>query len=129
MGTLAEKFKRRSHEFAVRVIGLYRVLPKTEEARIIGRQLVRSATSVASNYRAVCRSRSRAEFVSKMGIVVEVADETLFWIELLGDANIVPKDRLAGYRQESLELSSIFASSYHTARAGKDRNTKKTPNQ
>jgi four helix bundle protein len=122
VGKLSDELKRRSHEFTVRIIELYRALPKTEEARVIGRQLLRSATSMASNYRAVCRSRSSAEFVAKMGIVVEEADETLFWIELLGDSRIVSEEVLAPYKRESIELLSIFAASYRTARSRRSSN-------
>ena len=78
-----EVLKQRTKDFALRIIRLFQALPKTDEARIIGKQLLRSTTSVASNYRAACRARSDAEFFSKISIVVEEADETLFWLELL----------------------------------------------
>lgn len=121
MESYSEQLKKRTQRFAVNVIELFRKLPKTEEAKVIGRQLLKSATSVAANYRAARRSRSRAEFVSKIGIVVEEADETAFWIELLGDANILGKEQLKEYDRESNELPSIFAASYHTARSWKNR--------
>ena len=91
-----EAFKQRTKDLALRTIKLFQSLPKAEDARIIGRQLLRSSTSVAANYRACCRSRSDAEFFSKMSIVVEEADETLFWLELLHEAEIVsyPKVKL-----------------------------------
>jgi len=73
-----EQLKRRTKSFAIRIVKLFRSLPKTEEARIIGRQILRSGTSVAANYRAVGRARSKAEFISKIGVVVEEADETVF---------------------------------------------------
>ena len=81
----AEELKKRTKAFAVRVVKLFRSLPKTDEARVIGRQMLRSATSVAANYRAVCRARSKAEFTAKMGVVVEEADETVFWLEFVVD--------------------------------------------
>ncbi|MGH9789756.1 MAG: four helix bundle protein [Candidatus Acidiferrales bacterium] len=80
----AEELKKRTKQFAIRVIKLFRSLPKTEEARIIGRQLLRSATSVAANYRAVCRARSKPEFIAKLGLVVEEADESALWLEPAG---------------------------------------------
>lgn len=74
----ADQLRERTKRFALRIVGLFRALPKTEEARIIGRQVLRSGTSVGANYRAACRSRSRAEFLAKLGVVVEEADETVF---------------------------------------------------
>ncbi len=96
MDTLAAQLKERTKKFAVRVVTLFRSLPKTDDARIIGRQLLRAATSVAANYRSVCRARSKAEFISKLGLAVEEADETVFWLELIGDTGIVQHDRLHG---------------------------------
>src|SRR5512138_2754117 len=86
----AEEFKNRTKLFALRVLKLYQALPKSAESQIIGKQLFRSASSVASNYRAVCRARSDAEFISKLSIVVEEADESIFWIEMLIDGGILP---------------------------------------
>ena len=86
-----EELRQRTKEFALRVIKLFRALPKTEEARVLGRQILRSGTAVAANYRSACRARSRADFISKVGITVEEADETAFWLELLIDAGIVKK--------------------------------------
>jgi four helix bundle protein len=114
-----EVLKKRTHQFAVRIVGLFRALPKTEEARIIGKQLLRAATSVAANYRAAGRSRSQAEFVSKMGLVVEEADEASFWLELLCDTDILTKETLSEYDRESKELLAIFAASYHTAKGNR----------
>ena len=79
----ADHLKKRTKQFAIRLVRLFKSLPKTEEAKILGRQLLRSGTSVAANYRAVCRARSKAEFIAKVGTVVEEADETVFWLELL----------------------------------------------
>lgn len=74
----AEELKKRTKQFALRVVRMFRALPKTEEARVLGKQVLRSATSVAANYRSACRARSRAEFVAKIGVVVEEIDETTF---------------------------------------------------
>src|SRR3954466_11559666 len=82
--------QKRSKQFALRIIRMTRALPRSDEARVIGRQLLRSGTAVGANYRAACRARSRREFVAKMGIVVEEADESAFWIELLVEGKIVP---------------------------------------
>ncbi len=117
MENQAQALKGRTKQFALRVITLFRSMPKTDEARIIGRQLLRSATSVAANYRSVCRARSRADFVAKLGVVVEEADETLFWLELLSDSQIIPKDRLQDLTHEASELMAIFAASQRTAKS------------
>ena len=110
-----ETLKQRTKEFALRVIRMSRTLPKTAEAKVITNQLLRSATSTAANYRACCLSRSRAEFVSKIGVVLEEADESLFWIELLIDAEVIPPKRLEALRIEASELVAIFAASRLTA--------------
>ena len=104
-----EILKKRTKDGALRIIKLFQNLPKTEEARIIGKQLLRSGTSFAANYRAVCRARSKAEFFAKLSIVVEELDETLFWLELLADSKIVPEDKLSQLNAELLEILTILA--------------------
>jgi len=89
----AAELKNRTKRFAIRVINLYRSLPRTAEARIIGNQVLRSGTSVASNYRAVCRARSRAEFIAKIGVVVEEADETVFGLSCLSKPGLFANAR------------------------------------
>ena len=116
MATQPEQLRARTKEFAIRIVRLFKSLPKNDEARIIGKQLLRSATSVAANYRAVCRSRSKAEFISKMSVVVEEADETAFWLELLIETSIIPEVRLRDLLTEANELLAIFAASLWTAR-------------
>jgi four helix bundle protein len=91
-------------------------LPRRDDARILGKQLLRSGTSVGANYRSVCRSRSKAEFLARLGIVVEEIDETVFWLELLVESNIVSQQRLGSLQQEAQELLAIFASSQLTAK-------------
>ena len=108
--------KIRTKQFAIRVIRLSRALPRNEEARVLGKQLLRSATSVGANYRGACRSRSRAEFIAKLGVVLEEADETVFWLELLFEADIVGQARLAPLIKEAEELTSIFVASLRTAK-------------
>jgi four helix bundle protein len=120
MANQAEQLKERTKQFALRLVKLFRSLPKTEEARVIGNQVLRSGTSVAANYRAVCRARSKAEFVAKIGVVVEEADETVFWLELLVESGIVEKTRMDGLLAEANELLAIFAASRRTAKVGND---------
>lgn len=112
----AEQLKKRAKQFALRVIQMFRAIPNSEEGRIIGRQVLRSATSVGANYRAVCRARSRREFISKMNVVVEEADETLYWFELLVEGGVMGATELGPLIQEGTELLSIFAASLRTAK-------------
>src|SRR5579863_4686650 len=97
----AEAMKLRTKQFAIRIVGVARTLPRTREGDVIGRQLLRSGTAVAANYRAVCRARSHAEFISKISIVVEEADETVFWLELLADTEIIPAQKLSLLMKEA----------------------------
>ena len=112
----SEALKLRTKKFAMRVLTLYRALPRTQEARILGTQLLRSSTSIGANYRAACRGRTRAEFVAKLGIVLEEADETVFWLELIQEATIFPEGKMRGLCKEANELVSIFVSSIRTAK-------------
>ena len=112
----AEELKERTKQFAIRIVRMFRALPRTEEARVIGRQALRSGTSLAANYRAVCRARSRPEFIAKMGVVVEESDETIFWLELLVETGIVPLSRMQALLREANELVLIFAASRRTAK-------------
>ncbi|MBU4263472.1 MAG: four helix bundle protein [Proteobacteria bacterium] len=114
-----QEMKERTKEFAKRIIKLCRNLPETREARLIGNQIFRSGTSVAANYRAACRTRSLAEFISKMGIVEEEADETLFWLELLCEMEIFSKDQLLSVMQENNELIAIVVASIKTCKSNK----------
>jgi len=111
-----EQVRNRTKQFAIRIVRLFRSLPKTDEARTIGRQVLRSGTSVAANYRAVCRARSKAEFIAKIGVVVEEADETVFWLELLIETGIVREEKLQELLKEANELVAIFAASQRTSR-------------
>jgi four helix bundle protein len=114
----ATELKRRTKSFAIRIVNLFRSLPRSPDAQTLGKQLLRSGTSVAANYRAVCRARSQAEFISKMGIVVEEADETVFWLELLGDTGIVRPERTQNLLNEANELVAIFGASLRTSKRG-----------
>jgi four helix bundle protein len=110
------ELKERTKRFALGTITLFRSLPRKDEARILGRQFLRSATSVAANHRAACRARSRAEFIAKIGVVMEEAGETVFWLELLMESGIVGPDSLHNMLKEANELAANFAASQRTAR-------------
>ncbi|MCS7211164.1 MAG: four helix bundle protein [Chloroherpetonaceae bacterium] len=115
----SDELKARTKQFALRIIKLTEALPKTMTADVIGRQLLRSATSVAANYRSACRARSRADFVSKITVVEEEADETMFWLELIVESGLVSENRLADLYKEAKELTAIFTASGRTAKHSK----------
>jgi four helix bundle protein len=110
-----DELKLRTKEFALRIIKLVAALPKTVEGRAIANQIVRSGTSVAANYRATCRARSRSEFVAKMGVALEEADETQLWLELIVEAKLIPAKRVEALLSEVNELVAIFVSSRKSA--------------
>ena len=114
-----EALETRTTHFALRIVKLFRSLPNTDEARILGKQVLRSGTSIGANYRAACRARSRAEFVAKLGVVLEEADETVFWLELMLHAEIFPERRLKDLVEEANELVSIFVTSIRTAKSSR----------
>jgi four helix bundle protein len=113
----AEELKTRTKQFGLRLIKLVESLPSTSTARTIGNQLLRSGVSVGANYRAACRGKSKADFIAKAGISLEEADECLYWMEILQEANIVPADKLKDLMKEADELVAIFTASIKTARA------------
>jgi four helix bundle protein len=113
------ELKARTKEFALRVIRLVDVMPNSVKGRAIANQIMRSATSVAANYRAACRARSRAEFIAKIGVVEEEADETAFWLELVVDANIRTQKQIAPLLQEANEVVAIMAASRKSAVANR----------
>jgi len=114
--TNSDALKDRTKQFALLVIRFCRALPRSQEGLIITRQLLRSCTSVVANYRAVCRARSTADFVSKLGMVLEEEDETLFWLELLNDSRVSEREKTAPLLKEANELVSIFVASLRTAK-------------
>ncbi len=113
---MREDLQIRTKKFALKTIKLYQSLPKSEEARILGKQFLRCATSVAANYRSSLRARSTAEFIAKLGIVVEEVDESAFWMELLIDSEIVSQKQGEELLNESNELLKIFSASRKTAK-------------
>jgi len=119
MPSQQEELRDRTKAFAVRVVRVFRASPFKADAQVLGKQLMRSGTSVAANYRAACRSRSKAEWVAKIGTVVEKADETVFWLEMLSDCGIVQPKKLESLLAEAHELSAIFTASQFTARSNR----------
>ena len=112
----AKLLQNRTKVFAIRVVKAFARLPKDEATRVIGRQFLRSGTSLAANYRSACRARSAADFISKISVVAEEADETLFWFELLSEADLVNVKLIEPLMKECLELLKIFSSSLATAK-------------
>src|SRR5438034_3713228 len=109
-------FKKRTKAYALRIIRLYQALPRNGVSSVLGRQLLRAGTSVGANYRAACRAKSRADFVSKMGTVLEEADESAYWTELLSEAHKVEGEVAAPILHEANELVAIAISSINTAK-------------
>ena len=116
VGSPSEELRQRLKRFAIRVVKFVRALPREPAVDVIGRQLVRSGTGVSSNYRAACRGRSRAEFIAKLGVVLEEADEAEHWLDVLDGSGLSGSDELRWLHAESAELRAIFAASVATAR-------------
>ena len=121
-----ETMKRRTKLFALGIIQLVESLPKERTAEVLGRQLLRSGTSVGSNYRSACRAKSIADFISKMGIVEEEVDESLYWMELLTEAGIEVSINMEALMKEARELLSITVASINTAKKNKKFNRSRT---
>ena len=113
--------KQRTKRFALGIIQLVEAVPKSRSPDVLGRQLLRSGPSVGANYRAACRARSAADFISKMGIVEEEADESIYWLELLQECKLADFDKIKTLTNEASELLAITVASIRTA-----RNNKKT---
>jgi four helix bundle protein len=114
-----QEFKLRTKGLALRVIRLVEALPRGRTADVVGKQLLRSATSVGANYRAACRAKSTADVIAKLPIVEEEADETLYWLELLIESDLVPASRLADLMKETHEIIAMTVSSIKTLRSRK----------
>jgi four helix bundle protein len=113
------QLKKRTFDFSLAIVQAVGRLPKTPVADVLGRQLLRSGTSVGANYRAAARARSRADFIAKLGIVEEECDETMYWMEMLGAARIAKESDLKSLHAEANELLAITVSSIKTARSNK----------
>jgi len=111
--------KVRTKFFALRIIKLYSALPKITEAQVIGKQILRSGTSVGAQYREACRARSDAEFVSKIESSLQELEETMYWLELLVESEIFPAQKLQNLREEAEELMAILVASIKTVKARK----------
>ncbi|OGQ11789.1 MAG: four helix bundle protein [Deltaproteobacteria bacterium RBG_19FT_COMBO_46_12] len=121
-----EEMKQRTKVFALGIIQLVESLPKERTAEALGRQLLRSGTSVGSNYRSACRAKSIADFISKMGIVEEEADESLYWMELLIEAGIEVNIKMEALMKEAGELLSITVASIKTAKKSQNLSRRRT---
>jgi four helix bundle protein len=108
MQTEEKDLRDRTKHFALSIIRMFSMIPKTTEAQVLGKQMLRSGTSAGANYREAYRGRSKAEFVAKCGDSLRELEETAYWLELLVDGKIVPPERLAALRQECDELIAIF---------------------
>lgn len=113
--------KERTKQFGLRVLNLYEEISKTKKGEILGNQLLRSGTSVGANYRAACRAKSNADFIYKIQIVEEEADESVYWLELISESNIIRKNRLGSILKEANELTAIFTSSGKTAKQRRNK--------
>jgi len=122
-----EEMKQRTKRFALRVIRVVVALPRSNVTDVIGRQLLRAGTSVGANYRAACRSRSDGDFLARMGIVEEEADEALYWMEMLVETSLLKADRLADLRREGEEILAIVVASLKTVKKRKQRRTSANP--
>jgi four helix bundle protein len=111
-----QELRDRTKQFALRIIRMSQAMPNSRAANVIANQILRSATSMAANYRAVGRARSKAEFIAKIGVVVEEADETVLWLELLADSGIIKPVKLRDLLAEANGLLAIFSASRRTAR-------------
>jgi len=111
-----DDLKQRTKNYALEVIKLVRNLPKTTEGKIVGGQILRSGTSCAANYRAVCMARSNAEFISRLGVVIEETDESAFWLEIIIESNIMEKNLVELLLKETNEILAIMITSSNSAR-------------
>src|SRR5947208_10953559 len=111
-----QDLRDRTKAFALRIVRMFSALPKSTEAQVLGKQLLRSGTSIGANYRSAGRARSKAEFVSKIGVVLEESDETVFWLELLYEYGILKPELLHDLLREANELTAIFSAAHPTAK-------------
>lgn len=110
------ELRDRTKQFAIRIVRLFRSLPNSPDAQVIGKQLLRAGTSVGANYRAVCRARSHAEWLARLGVVVEEADESVFWLELLTETGVFKNTKLESLLDEARQLTAIFTAAQSTGK-------------
>ncbi len=114
-----EDLKKRTKQYALRIIKLVNAMPQTSAGRTIGNQIIRCGTSVGANYRAACRARSKAEFIAKLGIVIEEIDESAFWLEVIIESNLVKRKLIEPLLQETNEIIAIMISSSKSTKNNK----------
>ncbi len=112
--------RNRTKAYALRMVKLYQNLPKSSEVQVIGKQILRSGSSLGAQYREACRAKSPADFINKMEGSLQELDETGYWLELLSESGIMPADQLADLRKENGELTAIFVASVRTAKKNKN---------
>lgn len=114
-----DELKKRTKEFALRIIKLVNALPNNPAGRVLGNQLLRAGTSVGANYRVACRAKSKSDFIYKINIVEEEVDESAFWLELIIESELMPKSKIESLLKEADELTAIFVSTIKTAKSKK----------
>ncbi|MEK7724551.1 MAG: four helix bundle protein [Acidobacteriota bacterium] len=119
----SEEMKARTKQFALRIIKLVESLPNTKTGNVIGNQLLRSGTSVGANYRAACRAKSTADFINKLAIVEEEADESIYWIEMLVESNQIKPNLVENLLNETNEILSIIVSAIKTSKEKRNPNS------
>src|ERR1051326_1827229 len=112
-----EELKARTKQFALRVMKMAGALPRNVKGKVIASQILRSATAVASGYRAACRARSKADWIDKIGRILEEADESLLWLELTEEGSLLPERRIADLKKEASELTAIFAAIHKSSKS------------
>jgi four helix bundle protein len=122
MSVNPDVLKNRTKAFAIEIVKLVDQLPQKATSQILGKQLLRCGTSVGANYRVVCRAKSRADFISKMMIVEEEADESVYWMELLSEVDLIPRKRVISLIEEANQIVAIAVSSINTARKRQNLN-------
>jgi four helix bundle protein len=123
----SQELKDKCKQFALRVFKMTDSLPNTKAAKVIANQILRSSTSIGANYRAACRARSKADFISKITVVEEEADETLYWLELIHESGMMKYERISSLMKDADELVAIFTSSGKTAKTNNPKSTIRNP--
>ncbi|MBX9253694.1 four helix bundle protein [Desmonostoc muscorum CCALA 125] len=124
-----DDFKRRTKQLALRVIRLVEALPQSRTAEVIGKQLIRSATSVGANYRSACRGKSTADVIAKLSLVEEEADESLYWMELIVEIGLLPLEKVSNLMSENTEILAMTVASIKTLRHKEKTQNQKTKTQ
>jgi len=124
----SDELKLRTKRFSLRIIHLIKHLPNSYVGNVIGSQLLRSATSIGANYRSACRSRSKTEFISKIRIVEEESDESVYWIELVDESKLINENRLTELLKEANELTAIFTAIGKTSKQNLKNSKSEIPN-